>query len=116
VTSKFLVAVFFMAAGMPIAQADSIRLLCLATVQGQQLAKNFLIDYGKRTVDGIPAQITETAIKWTVAGVEYQRAVYYDHHLDRLAGTYRIDSRGGIGIPVGPPTTFKCEKAPAPRF
>lgn len=94
----------------------STTLLCEARVQGQVISEVLKIDYGRRTVNGNPAVFTESEIAWTTAAIWLNTAYYLDHHLNRLSGRYYRDSRGLPGIPVGPPPSFTCERAPAQRF
>lgn len=76
------------------------------------------LDYAKKTVNDVSANFGEVEITWTTAYVDQftNRVAYLDHHLNRVSSTYYSDSRGGIGIPIGPPTSYKCRKAPAQAF
>ena len=112
---KFLALCIFMVFSTA-SKAEVVVLLCKAVRQGQQLVRSFKVDYDRRSVDGLPASFSESEILWTTAAIETDRVVYLDHHLHRLAGTYYLTSRGAVGIPIGPPTSFACEKAPAAKF
>ena len=99
------------------AQTNTI-ILCEAQVKGQQLSRVIKLDYAKKTVNDFSAIFGEVEITWTTAYVDQftNRIAYLDHHLNRVSSTYYSDSRGGIGIPIGPPTSYKCRKAPALAF
>lgn len=93
-------------------------ILCEAQVQSQTLSRVIKLDYAKKTVNDVSANFGEVEITWTTAYVDQftNRVAYLDHHLNRVSSTYYSDSRGGIGIPIGPPTSYKCRKAPAQAF
>lgn len=93
-------------------------LLCEAKIQGQVLQRVLKVVYSNKTINGEPARFSDVDITWTTADVDSltNRAIYLDHHLNRLSGIYYADSRGGNFIPTGPPTSFLCRKAPSQKF
>ena len=115
-TSSLLYATLFVVSHAN-AQTNAT-ILCEAQVQSQTLSRVIKLDYAKKTVNDVSAKFGEVEITWTTAYVDQltNRVAYLDHHLNRVSSTYYTDSRGGNGIPVGPPTSFKCRKAPAQAF
>jgi len=91
-------------------------LLCKAHIAGQLIAENLTVDYRHKTVNGIPAKISETEIDWTIKKVDASFGVkkIFHNKLNRLAGTYNTWEEG---VMYGsPPPTYICEKAPKPKF
>ena len=91
-------------------------LLCKALIAGQLLAENLTVDYRHKTVNGIPAKISETEIDWTTKEIDTSFGVkkIFHHKLNRLAGTYNTWEEGVMYGSA--PTTYICEKAPKPKF
>jgi hypothetical protein len=92
-------------------------LLCKANVQGQLFTRNLVVDYGRKTVNGVPASITDTMITWSskeeVDSLRRQ-GVVNRHELNRLSGTYRFGQEGAVY--ASPLPSYNCEKAPPPKF
>lgn len=91
-------------------------LLCKATVNGQLYTQNIEINYLGKTVNGLPAIITENMIKWSSTDYDqYRRGnVLTRHEVNRLAGIYRYWADGTIY--ASPPPSYSCDKAPLPKF
>jgi hypothetical protein len=95
--------------------AETVDLLCQAGTDPHPKAVTVLrLNYDHHTVNGIRADFSDAEIKWTTVSNEQGRVWYYDHTLNRFAGTYRFGARGAI-YPA-PPPLYSCEKAPAAKF
>lgn len=112
------VAVFVcsLAYTVPSGAADVATLVCKGkTAQGLPLMDVVLqLDLDKRTVDGAPATIDESQIKWDRARVRQGKVEYESHALNRITGSYQWLVEG-VSY-AGPPPVYKCEKASAPKF
>ena len=117
--STTVVALFIFYGSICHAQSpDSISLVCKANAYGQSMVKSFTVDFRTNQVDGKPAKISDSYIRWRTMERDSMRGVEYpvDHELDRLAGTYH-----SVGLPpgviaAGPPTTFLCERTTQRKF
>ena len=96
--------------------AGPFLLFCRSNYNGQLLTRALSVDYAKGTVNGSPAVISETMIKWQTSEVDSmtKRSIREMHELDRLGGSYR--SWGDGVIYAGPLPTYMCEKAPPQKF
>lgn len=89
-----------------------VALLC----QAQNRSRHLLIDYGKKTVNGLKATIGEASITWTSEELDplrLQRRVIR-HELDRFEGSYRTWPEAETDAEAA--VRWGCEKAPPPRF
>jgi hypothetical protein len=101
---------------LPANSSAPTTLLCKAVVDGQQLAANLLIDYARKTVNGVDAAFSQTMITWATEYERASRIMLEKHELNRLAGTYRSLSEGlGLSYTKVRPT-YHCERAGPPKF
>lgn len=85
-----------------------LALLCTASLQGQAMALNLLVDFRSKTVNGAPANISETLVEWET--ISNNQTLF--HTLNRLSGTYV----SAYAVNAGMPATFTCKKAPPRKF
>jgi hypothetical protein len=113
-----LLAIALVQPALSTADADlaPLKLLCKASFQGQLLTQNLVVDYGRKTVNGVPASITDAMITWSSKELDsYRRQdAVMKHELNRLSGTYRFWQEGAVYAAA--PPTYACEKAPPPKF
>lgn len=110
---RVLVALSVTAAlvGAHAAYAEPVTLLCRASFEGRPTYVRVVrVDFGVRTVDGIPAQFDQDTIKWRAT----DKHGTWVSTLNRLAGT--LQTWPDTGISASPPPLFSCEKAPPPKF
>jgi hypothetical protein len=72
------------------------------------------VDYGKKTVDGYAARVTDVETTWATVETDTARVWFTEHTLNRLAGTYQNFTRDVMY--AGPPVLYNSEKAPAQKF
>ncbi|WP_442782035.1 hypothetical protein [Collimonas fungivorans] len=91
-------------------------LLCKATIGGQLLTQNLVVNYRDKAVNGKSAVINETMITWSDNEFDPYRKMNMvnRHELNRLAGTYRMWTEGVVY--AAPLPTYHCEKAQQPKF
>ena len=111
---KYIAVFIIMLCLAPIARAEdgppssgSAALLCKMSHNSQMTTQTLALDYEQKTVNGLAATFTPSAIFWVVKnGPDTQ-----NHELNRITGNYTFwTENGAAGEPL---PTYTCEKAPA---